>query len=43
MPEQFPAQSRYEETEFQVDYTKLVNEQESIIDEIGQGVGLTGY
>ncbi|MEZ3117060.1 extracellular solute-binding protein [Halobaculum sp. MBLA0147] len=43
MPEEFPPQSRYEETEFQVDYTKLVDNQESIIEEIGKGVGLTGY
>jgi len=43
MPDQFPPQSRYEETEFQVDYTKLVENQESIIEEIGKGVGLTGY
>jgi ABC-type Fe3+ transport system, periplasmic component len=43
MPDEFPAQSRYEETQFQVDYTRLVNEQESIIEEIGKGVGLTGY
>jgi putative spermidine/putrescine transport system substrate-binding protein len=43
MPEEFPAQSRYEETQFQVDYQKLVENQEGIIEDIGQGVGLTGY
>ena len=43
MPDEFPAQSRYEETQFQVDYTALVENQESIIESIGEGVGLTGY
>ncbi|MBB6645647.1 extracellular solute-binding protein [Halobellus ruber] len=43
LPEEFPAQSRYEETQFQVDYTRLVENQESIIQNIGEGVGLTGY
>ncbi|ERG91651.1 MAG: ABC-type Fe3+ transport system, periplasmic component [Haloquadratum walsbyi J07HQW1] len=43
LPEEFPAQSRYEETQFQVDYGKLVENQESVIQEIGKGVGLTGY
>ena len=43
MPEEFPAQSAYEEAQFQVDYQKLVDNQEGIINEIGQGVGLTGY
>jgi putative spermidine/putrescine transport system substrate-binding protein len=43
LPEEFPAQSEYDRTQFQVDYGKLVDEQESIINEIGQGVGLTGY
>ncbi|MEZ3142550.1 extracellular solute-binding protein [Halobaculum sp. MBLA0143] len=43
MPDQFPPQSRYDETEFQVDYTKLVENQKSIIEQIGKGVGLTGY
>jgi putative spermidine/putrescine transport system substrate-binding protein len=42
-PEQFPSTDRYQGTEFQVDYGKLVDTQESIIQEIGQGVGLTGY
>ena len=43
MPDEFPAQSRYEETQFQVDYSALVENQESIIEDIGEGVGLTGY
>jgi putative spermidine/putrescine transport system substrate-binding protein len=43
MPDEFPPQSRYEETQFQVDYTALVENQESIIESIGEGVGLTGY
>jgi putative spermidine/putrescine transport system substrate-binding protein len=43
MPDEFPSQSRYEETQFQVDYTALVEKQESIIEGIGEGVGLTGY
>ena len=42
-PDEFPAQSAYDATEFQVDYGQLVDNQESIIQEIGQGVGLTGY
>ena len=42
-PEKFPSTDRYRGKEFQVDYGKLVNEQESIIQNIGQGVGLTGY
>jgi putative spermidine/putrescine transport system substrate-binding protein len=43
LPEEFPAQSRYEATQFQVDYQKLVENQEGIIEDIGEGVGLTGY
>jgi len=43
MPDEFPPQSAYEEAEFQVDYQQLVENQDSIIEEIGQGVGLTGY
>jgi putative spermidine/putrescine transport system substrate-binding protein len=43
MPDEFPDQSAYDEAEFQVDYPKLVDNQESIIEDIGQGVGLTGY
>ena len=43
MPEEFPAQSRYEETQFGVDYGALVENQQSIINDIGSGVGMTGY
>ncbi|QLH76124.1 extracellular solute-binding protein [Halosimplex rubrum] len=43
MPDEFPDQSRYEETQFGVDYEKMVDNQESIIQQIGEGVGLTGY
>ncbi|MGB9966368.1 extracellular solute-binding protein [Halobacterium hubeiense] len=43
MPDEFPAQSRYEETQFGVDYGRLVEKQQSIINEIGSGVGMTGY
>jgi putative spermidine/putrescine transport system substrate-binding protein len=43
LPEEFPSQEAYDRTQFQVDYGKLVEEQEGIIDEIGKGVGLTGY
>ena len=43
MPDEFPAQSAYDEAEFQVDYGALVDNQDSIIDDIGSGVGLTGY
>jgi putative spermidine/putrescine transport system substrate-binding protein len=42
-PEKFPSSDRYQGKEFQVDYGQLVEEQEGIIEEIGQGVGLTGY
>ncbi len=43
LPDEFPDQSRYDETQFQVDYTRLVENQEQIINDIGTGVGLTGY
>jgi putative spermidine/putrescine transport system substrate-binding protein len=43
LPEEFPAQSEYDRTQFQVDYGRLVENQGDIINEIGQGVGLTGY
>lgn len=43
LPEQFPDQSTYDETQFQVDYGALVDKQEGIINDIGNGVGLTGY
>jgi putative spermidine/putrescine transport system substrate-binding protein len=42
-PDNFPSSDRYEGKEFQVDYGKLVESQEGIISEIGEGVGLTGY
>ena len=40
MPEEFPPQSRYEATQFQVDYTSLVEKQESVIQEITRGANL---
>ena len=43
MPDEFPPQERYDETQFQVDYGRLVDNQESIIQEIGERVGLSGY
>jgi len=43
LPEEFPDQSEYDQAQFQVDYDRLVDEQESIIENIGEGVGLTGY
>jgi putative spermidine/putrescine transport system substrate-binding protein len=43
LPEEFPDQSEYDRTQFQVDYDRLVDEQDSIIESIGEGVGLTGY
>ncbi|MEF8852920.1 MAG: extracellular solute-binding protein [Haloarculaceae archaeon] len=43
MPDQFPDQSAYDQAEFQVDYGSLVENQDSIINDIGNGVGLTGY
>jgi len=43
MPDEFPSQEEYSDKEFQVDYTKMVENQESIINEIGERVGLAGY
>jgi len=43
LPEQFPSQSAYDNAQFQVDYGDLVDKQEGIIEDIGNGVGLTGY
>jgi len=43
MPDQFPDQEAYSAAEFQVDYQQLVENQDSIISDIGNGVGLTGY
>ncbi|PSP54670.1 sulfate ABC transporter substrate-binding protein [Halobacteriales archaeon QS_1_67_19] len=40
MPDQFPSQEKYNETEFQVDYQKLVEKQEGIIQEITRGASL---
>ena len=40
MPEQFPAQSRYQETQFQVNYSTLVEKQESIIQDITRGANI---
>jgi putative spermidine/putrescine transport system substrate-binding protein len=40
MPEEFPDQSTYEETEFQVEYGSLVENQQDIIDEIERSAGL---
>ncbi|MFB6251030.1 MAG: extracellular solute-binding protein [Halobellus sp.] len=40
MPPEFPSQSRYKETQFQVDYATLVEKQESVIQEITRGANL---
>ncbi|WP_436925772.1 extracellular solute-binding protein [Halosimplex amylolyticum] len=40
MPDEFPDQSTYDETEFQVDYGTMVDKQEGIIDEIERSAGL---
>jgi len=40
MPDEFPAQSVYDETEFQVDYGTLVENQQSIISEIERSADL---
>ncbi|MFB6156923.1 MAG: extracellular solute-binding protein [Haloferacaceae archaeon] len=40
MPAEFPPTARYEETQFQVDYTTLVEKQSAIIEEITRGAGL---
>jgi putative spermidine/putrescine transport system substrate-binding protein len=40
MPEEFPDQSTYDETEFQVEYGSLVENQQDIIDEIERSAGL---
>jgi len=42
-PDKFPSSDTYSATEFQVDYGALVENQESIIQDIGQRVGLSGY
>jgi len=43
MPDGFPAQSVYDEAQFQVDYQALVDNQEDIIQTIGEDAGLSGY
>lgn len=43
MPDGFPDQSQYDESQFQVDYTKMVDKQENIIQTIGEDAGLSGY
>jgi putative spermidine/putrescine transport system substrate-binding protein len=40
MPDEFPSQQTYSNTEFQVDYQRLVEKQSSIIDEIESKAGL---
>ncbi|WP_123537098.1 extracellular solute-binding protein [Halosimplex salinum] len=40
MPDEFPDQSTYDETEFQVDYGEMVEKQEGVIDEIERSAGL---
>ena len=40
MPDEFPSQQTYSNTEFQVDYQKLVDKQSGIIDEIESKAGL---
>jgi putative spermidine/putrescine transport system substrate-binding protein len=40
MPDEFPDQSRYDETEFTVDQTELIEKQEDIIQDITRGAGL---
>lgn len=43
VPDEFPAQSEYDRTEFAPDVVELVANQEEIINSIGKGVGITGY
>lgn len=43
LPDEFPDQSTYEDVEFTIDQVELVNQQEGIIDEIGESAGLAGY
>ncbi|WP_434531520.1 extracellular solute-binding protein (plasmid) [Haloarcula sp. NS06] len=40
MPDEFPAQSKYQDTQFQVDYQNLLSNQESIIQEITRGASV---
>jgi putative spermidine/putrescine transport system substrate-binding protein len=43
MPDGFPPQSAYDTAQFQVDYTTMVENQENIIQTIGEDAGLSGY
>jgi putative spermidine/putrescine transport system substrate-binding protein len=43
LPEEFPAQSAYDATQFTVDQVELVDKQGRIIDEIGEGAGIAGF
>jgi len=43
LPDEFPDQSNYEDVEFTIDQVELVDQQERIIDEIGEGAGLAGF
>jgi len=43
MPSGFPAQEAYDRAQFQVDYQKMVENQENIIQTIGEDAGLSGY
>lgn len=40
LPDEFPPQSRYDETEFTIDQQTLVEQQEDIIEDITRGAGL---
>ncbi|RDZ92162.1 sulfate ABC transporter substrate-binding protein, partial [Haloferax sp. Atlit-6N] len=40
MPDEFPPQSRYDKTQFTVDQSALVENQETIIQDITRGAGL---
>ncbi|SEF51491.1 extracellular solute-binding protein [Halobellus limi] len=40
MPDEFPPQSRYDETQFTVDQTELIEKQESIIQDITRGASI---
>ena len=42
-PDEFPAQSEYDRTEFAPDIVEMVDKQEGIINTIGEEVGITGY
>jgi putative spermidine/putrescine transport system substrate-binding protein len=43
MPDGFPPQEEYDKAQFQVDYQQLVENQEDIIQTIGEDAGLSGY